>query len=218
MKQKLNRYLFAGLLILAGQGVFAQSIEKCYLGMPDVLCPVLPRKARLELLEYYKAHQGDSVQNRFASQSYLQVFDTLNNRIVVGSTKSSTLELKLIKMADGMPVVGVINSVCSPICQSAIAFYDTAWNKIPLQFTMPKAMQWVNNDRFAESPDLDKVWVSNVLETGFVSLRFDSVGQRVIATNNTIEFLGENDRKVILPLLNQQPLVFELKGNSWVRP
>jgi hypothetical protein len=217
MKQKLNKYFFAGLLILAGQGVFAQSIEKCYLGIPDVLCSVLPRKARLELLEYYKARQGDSIQNRFGNQSYLQVFDTLNNRIVIRNTQSITFEMKLLKSEDGMPLVGVINSVCSPICHSSIAFYDTAWNKISLQFTMPKAVQWIDGNKLAESPDLDKAWVSNVLETSFVSLQFDSAGQRIIATNNTAEFLGEADRKVIQPLLNKQPVVFELKGRLWVK-
>ncbi|MFT3752917.1 MAG: DUF3256 family protein [Paludibacter sp.] len=216
MKQKLDKYLLVGLFVLVGQGLVAQRIEKSYISMPEVLNPVLPQKLRLELLEYHKVGQGDSVQNRFGNVSYLQVFDTLNNLIVVRNTQSTTFEMKLLKLEDGMPVVGAINTVCAPICQSDIAFYDTAWNKIPLQFTMPKAMQWINANKLAETPDLDKAWVGNVLAISFISLQFDSAGQQIIATNNTAEFLGEDDRKVIQPLLNKQPLVFGLKGKTWM--
>ena len=184
--------------------------------MPENLNPILSKKSKMELLEYHKAGQSESIQNRFGNQVYLQVFDTLNNRIVVKNTESSTFEIKLLKVEDGMPVVGLIRTVCSPICQSTVEFYDSAWNKMPLQFNMPKAIEWINKENLAGNPDLDKVWVGNVLENSFISLRFDGVTQHIIAINNSVEFLNDNDRKVILPMLNSQPIVYELKGRTWV--
>jgi len=215
--QQLNKYLIAGLMILSSLSIFSQNIEKSYINMPERLNPVVPKKTRMELLEYYKAGQNDSIQNRFGRQVLLQVFDTLNNRIVVRNTESTTFEMKLLKTEGGIPVLGLINTVCSPICQSTIAFYDTAWNRIPLQFNLPKATEWINKDKLAESPELDKAWVSDVLENSFISLRFDVANQQIIATNNSAEFLGDKDRKVILPVLNDQPVIYELKGRSWIQ-
>lgn len=214
---KLNKYVIACLMILSGLGVFSQNIEKCYINMPERLNPVVPQKSRMELLEYRKAGQSDSIQNRFGNQVVLQVFDTLNNRIVVKNTESTTFEMKLLKTENGLPVVGLIRTVCSPICQSTIEFYDTAWNMIPLQFVMPKAIQWINKEKLAGNPDLDKAWVANVLENSFISLQFDVANQYIIAINNSAEFLDDKDRKVILPVLNDQPVIYELKGRTWVQ-
>jgi hypothetical protein len=214
---ELNKFLIAGLMILSSLGVFSQSIEKCYINMPERLNPVLSQKSRMELLEYRKAGQSESIQNRFGNQVYLQVFDTLNNRIVVKNTESSTFEMKLLKVEDGIPVVGLIRTVCSPICQSTVEFYDSAWNKMPLHFNLPKAIEWISKEKLAGNTDLDKVWVGNVLENSFISLRFDGVTQQIIAINNSVEFLSDNDRKVILPMLNSQPIVYELKGRTWVQ-
>ncbi|HEY6913307.1 MAG TPA: DUF3256 family protein [Paludibacter sp.] len=214
---KLNKCAIVCLMILSSVAVFSQNIEKCYINMPERLNPVVPQKSRLELLEYHKAGQSDSIQNRFGNQVVLQVFDTLNNRIVVKNTESTTFEMKLLKTETGVPVVGLIRTVCSPICQSTVEFYDTVWNVIPLQFVMPKAIQWINKEKLAGNPDLDKVWVANVLENGFISLQFDAANQYIIATNNSAEFLDDKDRKVILPLLNEQPVIYELKGRTWVQ-
>ena len=84
-------------MILLSLGAFSQSIEKCFINMPENLNPILSKKSKMELLEYHKAGQSESIQNRFGNQVYLQVFDTLNNRIVVKNTESSTFEIKLMK-------------------------------------------------------------------------------------------------------------------------
>lgn len=203
--------------MLTSLAVFSRNIENCYINMPDRLNPTMTKKIRMEMLEYHKAGQGDSIQNVFGNLAYLLTFDTLNNFIAVKNTKSSTFEMKLMKNEQGMPFIGIIRSVCAPICQSSIEFYDTAWNKIPLQFIMPKAIQWVNKEKLAASTDLDKTWVEKALENTFVSLQFDAKNQFIIATNNSVEFLSVEDRKVISPLLNEQPITFQLRDRAWVQ-
>jgi len=214
--KKQNKNLILCLFMLSSITLFSQTIEKFYVGMPDVLNPVMSKKNRIELLEYHKAEQSDSVENKFGSQAYLQVYDTLNNRIVVKNTASSTFEMKVFKLEDMKPVIGCINSVCAPICQSSIVFYDTAWNQIPLQFTMPKAFEWVNEAKL-EKLELDKVWVRNVLENTFVSLTFDSAASRIIARNHSFEFLSEKDKKLLSPILNDSTLNYFLSGRNWIK-
>jgi len=214
--KKQNKNLILGLCVLSSITLCSQTIEKCYVGMPDVLNPVMNKKNRIELLEYHKAGQSDSIENKFGNQAYLQVYDTLNNRIVVKNTASSTFEMKVLRVDKMEPIIGCIYTVCGPICQSSIVFHDTAWNQIPLQFTMPKAIEWVNEVKLEKS-ELDKVWVRNVLENSFVSLTFDSVSSRIIAKNHSVEFLSEKDKKILIPILNDATLVYDLIGRNWTR-
>lgn len=214
--EKRNKSLVFGLFVLSSITLFSQTIEKCYVGMPDVLNPVMSKKNRIELLEYHKAGQSDSVENKFGSQAYLQVYDTLNNRIVVKNTANSTFEMKVLKFENMLSVIGCINTVSGPISQSSIAFYDTAWNRIPLQFIMPKAYDWVNEAKLEKS-ELDRVWVRNVFDNSFVTLTFESDSSRILAQNHSMEFLSESDKKLLIPVLNDSPFVYYLSGRTWIR-
>lgn len=217
LMKKQNKNLILCLILLSSITLFSQTIEKCYVGMPDVLNPVMSKKNRIELLEYHKAGQSDSVENKFGSQAYLQVYDTLNNRIVVKNTANSKFEMKVLKFENMLPVIGCINTVSGPISQSSIAFYDTAWNRIPLQFIMPKAYDWVNEAKL-EKTELDRVWVRSVLENSFVGLTFESSdSSRILAQNHSVEFLSESDKKLLMPVLNDSSLVYYLSGRTWIK-
>lgn len=203
-------------MLLTGQSLLSQTIEDWYVNMPDILNPTLSRQNRLELIEYNKAHQSDIVTNRFGNQAHLLTLDSLNNRIVVKNTSSSIFEMKIFQLEDGSTVMGVIRTVCAPVCLSNVEFYDTAWNLIPLQFTMPKAIGWVDE----KNVSIDKVdgqWLKNTMEVSFVSLAFSDKGQLIVAKNNTLDFLSEDDRKIVSPFVIDKPILFKLKGRVWIR-
>lgn len=216
MKQLLNKKLLLLFLLLLGVALHSQNIENIYIHMPDRLNPTTTAKIRMEMLEYHKAGQGDTIQNRFGGKTILQVFDTLNSRIVVKNTATSTFEMKLMKIEDNL-AIGVIRSVCGSICQSLTEFYDTAWTKIPVQFTMPKAIEWLDKNKLDSVVGLDKDWVQKALENNFVSLRFDAATTSIIATNNSADFLSEADRKIIQPLLRNNEIVYQLEGRRWIQ-
>lgn len=214
--QKMIRIILLPCLLVVTLLLPAQSvIEKLYVNMPDALNPVLNKQARLELLEYYKAGQGDSVLNRFGKKSYLLSMDTLHNHLMVRNTQSSTFDMKVLSLDDKRKVVGIIRTVCAPVCQSVVEFYDTAWNFVPLRFTMPKAIEWMNKNTNAEHVDL--AWIDNLLETSFVSLAFSSENEAIVAKNNSIEFLSEADRKVVVPMFTDKSVTFWLVNRIWVR-
>lgn len=219
MKTKLqqkNNWLIAIGLLLLSPSLFSQSIEDIYVKMPDMLNPTLSGENRLELLEYHKAHQSDSVVNRFGNQAHLISMDTLNQRIVVKNTPSSTFEMKLNFREDSVPYIGIIRTVCAPVCLSSIEFYDTAWNVIPIQFNMPKAIEWVDLNAIP-ADKIDSVWVKNLMEISFIKLSFSSENNRITATNNTLGFLSEADRKLIQPYVSDKVFSYKLKGRTWVR-
>jgi len=211
-----NKCLLITLLWVCLEGLYAQSIGKYYVEMPDVLNPTLSKQNRMELLEYNKAGSGDSIVNRFGNMAYLLSIDTIGNHLIVKNTPTSTFEMQVMQMNDSTNYIGLIRTVCGPICHSSIEFYDTAWSQIPLQFTMPKAVDWINADSIAAS-DIDKKWVRGELETSFVTLNFAQRGMKVVAKNNSMEFLNEVDRKEISAFINNTVLTYKLLEKSWVR-
>jgi hypothetical protein len=200
--------------MLIFQDLTAQNIEKFYVNMPDALNPTLSKQNRLELLEYHKAKQSDSTANRFGNKAYLVSLDTINLRIVVRNTVSSTFEMKVM-MVDSTLTIGIIRTVCAPICQSSVEFYDTAWAPLSLQFTMPKAIDWMNEKGF-DGQNMDRKWVKSVLESSFISLSFDPIKPEIIAKNNSLEFVTEVDRKLIATILFTKEQRFKLEGRKWI--
>ncbi len=219
MKKQLlrkNDLLIISCLLLISQSLFSQNIDDWYVNMPDILNPVLTKQNRLELLEYHKAHRGDSITNRFGNQSYLLGLDSLNKRIVIKNTSTSTFDMKIVEPEGVAPVVGIVRTVCAPVCLSSVEFYDTAWNQIPVEFTMPKAMEWVD-EKSIPADKIDLQWVKSVMEVSFVSLSFSAENQLLIAKNNTLDFLAEADRKILSPFVSDKPIRFKLQGRIWVR-
>ena len=219
MKKQLlrkNNFLIISCFLLISQSLLSQSIEDRYVNMPDVLNPTLTKQNRLELLEYHKAHQTDSITNRFGNQTCLLSLDSLNERIVVQNTPSSIFEMKMVGSGDNSSaIIGIIRTVCAPACLSSVEFYDTAWNQIPIQFTMPKAMEWVD-EKSIPTDKIDLQWVRNLMEVSFISLSFSSDNQFLIARNNTLDFLTEADRKVLSPFVSDKPIRFKLQGQIWI--
>jgi len=211
-----NNLIVAGLLLLASPLVQSQTIEKWFVNMPDVLNPTLTKQNRMELLEYHKAGQGDSITNRFGHQTFLLGYDSLQQKIIVKNTPVSTFEMKIFKLEDSTSVVGIIRTVCAPVCLSSVEFYDTAWHKIPVQFTMPKAIEWLDVNRIP-ADKVDVQWAKNLMGIGFISLHFAEKGQLLVAKNNTLDFISAEDRKVIAPYVTGTDITYELKDRIWQR-
>ena len=215
LQLKQNNCLLIIGLIFIFQLSTAQNVEKLYVNMPDALNPTLSKQNRLELLEYHKASQGDSIDNRFGNKAYLSILDTLQKYIVVKNTPNSTFEMKVLKLENDVPLIGIIRTVCAPVCQSKVEFYDTAWNKISLQFTMPKAIEWINESALSQET-IDRKWLENLLENSFITLTFDAANQEIIAKNNSLDYVNEVDRKLVAPLLFDKKRSYKLEVRSWI--
>jgi len=210
-----NRILLVCYVIFS-QAVMSQTIEKWYVNMPDFLNPTLSKQNRHELLEYHKAGQGDSISNRFDHKAYLLELDTINQHIVVKNTKNSKFEMKILHTEDSTDILGIIRTICAPVCMSTIEFYDTAWNLIPVQFSMPKAIEWVDLTAIP-SGKIDIQWVKSLMGISFISYTFDDKNQTLVAKNNTLDFISVEDRKTIAPYVLDKSISYGLKGRTWQR-
>lgn len=214
--QKTNNLFFTICLLLVNLNIFAQGFERLYVNMPDDLNPILSKQNRLELLEYYKAHQVDSIKNRFKHKVVLIKFDSIQQHLIVKNTNSTTFEMKVLKQADSTAIIGIIRTVCGPVCQSRIDFYDYTWHSVALQFQMPKTMDWINKSSLTEA-SIDSMWVKQILENSYISLSFDGKTQNLIANCNSLDFLAEADKKELSSYIKQSPIVLELIKNKWIK-
>jgi len=215
LPMRIIKFLFIATTFFLLQALSAQDIEKYYVNIPDALNPTLTKQNRLELLEYHKAKQSDSIINRFGNTAYLLSLDTISELVVVKNTASSTFEMKVLNLDDSTRVIAIIRTICGPICQSTVEFYDTAWNSTPLQFIIPKAIDWLNEPT-ENIKNIDNKWVNNILEDSFISLSFDKQQQIIIAKNNSLEFLSDDDRKLIAPYISDKFISYKLIGRKWV--
>jgi len=214
--KKVKVLSIIAIVLFAMQPLQSQNIEHFYVGMPNVLNPILTQQQRFELLEFFKADMGDSITNRFGTQTRILALDTLNNHILTQNTDISTFEMKMI-VANADTIIGIIRTVCAPICQSTIEFYNTRWKKREnIQFTFPEAAEWINAEKLKES-GFNPENVRNALNTSFISLSFNPETSEIRATNNSLEFLDEREREKITPLMNEDAFVYRYERGKWVR-
>jgi len=209
----MNKTIILNFLFFLTFPAFGQSVEKLFLELPENLIPLLSKQNRFEMIEYYKAIQQDSVKNKFGNYAKLELYDSINQHIVVKTTKNSQLEIKILNRSDSIKKLALINTILSPIQHSRISFYNSKWQKISIDFLMPKALEWLKKDIF-EKEELDKIWISKLMDNSFVALKFD--GDNIIATNYSIETMSVEEKKQVLPFMENKDIIFELKDNKWI--
>ena len=205
-QQQTMRNSLSILLIFLSSITYALNVENCFSTMPNALLPVLTQQQRIELLEYYKAELGDSIENRFGNQSCIQFFDTTTQHLKVQTTESSTFELFILQPDTlTQPIIGIIRTICAPICHSSVAFYDSAWHTIPTPFDIPKAAEWINASALTENEDA-KSLIQPFLSINFISLQFDAKNSTLVAFNNNLDFLTTEERKQVQPFIKQEAI------------
>lgn len=195
--------------------ISSQSVDSFFKKMPDILNPTLSSQNRLELIEYYKAHQGDSILNRFGKKATLKLLDLQNQHLIIQNTPSSTFEMKVNRMIDSTPYIGIIRTMCAPICQSTVEFYDTAWNVLPLKFNTPKTIEWIDA-RKIDFLGVDTTWVKKTLDISFITLTFANEDNVLCAKNNTLDFVSAEDRKILKQLVSTKEFLIKLRGKTWL--
>jgi len=211
----INNY-FTAIFFFFCTLISAQGVDKFYVGMPDALNPTLTSQQRLELIEYAKAGQNDTTFNRFKNPVFLLKLDTLHQHLIVKNSSLSTFEMKILNLGTTEPIIGIIRTVCAPICHSLIEFYDLKWNCIPVPFPYPQATDWLDLEKAQKSEERIETF-QKILKHSFVSLSFQDEGQVVTASNNSIDFLSDEDKKLVIPYVNTAPLLFQWSDLKWIR-
>ncbi len=190
----MNKILF--ILLTAWTISFTLQAQKdvadYFVDMPLYLIPTLESSYRMELVENYQTSGKDTVQNMFGTTVKLLSLDTLNQHIRLQATTNSKFEMQLFKQNNDT-IIGIINTVCAPICSSYIKFFDTEWKEVMYKFPEYNYTNWLKKDNTSEQNEL----VAKLLKVNFIELSFNPKEQAVEVKNNSLEYLGEEDKSFV---------------------
>lgn len=185
------------LISFAGQ---SKNIVDYFVDMPLNLIPTLESSYRVELVENYQQSGRDTLQNQFGTTVKLLNLDTANQNIAVRTTYSSRFEMQVFAHPNDT-LIGIINTVCAPICSSYIKFYDTDWNEVKVDF--PK----FSNELWLKQPNSikGKKHVEKIVKVSFIEYAFNSDENVVNVKNNSLDFLGKEDKLKVADFLTSAP-------------
>lgn len=214
MSKILTKLLTVIFLIIGLPKIQSQNISEFFLKMPTSLAPTLSEQQRFEMLEYYKSNKSDSTRNRYGNYVKVLYLDTINQQLRAKTTENNLIEIKLFKTHEGEVVVGIINTVLSPVEVSNIQFFDSNWQISKIEFTIPNASIWLTNNAL-DSINMNENWLKSIVEQKFVKLDFSKTDSQIIVRNQVLNFVTQENKKELSDLMDNQPLVYELNENKW---
>lgn len=213
----MNKKLLLFIMIIAGAvlGLHGQNINHYFTDMPSSLLPTLESSSRQELIENYEANpQKDTLKNFLGGKVRLLQLDTLTDYISIQTASNSRFDMKILKRKDNSDLLMIINTVCAPICSSYVHFYDKDWKEVKVDLPPLKVENWLQTDVAV----VNGVKVKDLFKTSFIELKFNNAAQTIEATNNSLDFLGEEEKILVEPYFSQNPISLKWNGEKWYLP
>jgi hypothetical protein len=200
------------LLIFTTLSVFsatAQSIDTLFVTMPDELFPLLKDRQRLELVEYYKAGQNDTIYNLFEGKTFLMAF--IDGYIRLQSSESTTFEMFFVEdLQVNETFVGIIRTACAPVCNSVVNFYDKKWNAVSYPFPQLAAADWIDKTALAKT-NYTFEEIANLFSIDFIEYMYNAENKTIEAINHSVEYLDEQEQKKLAPLISSNRKLIDNK-------
>ena len=193
--------------------VWAQNMKSVFVSMPDSIAPLFTKVNKEDCIDFLDSGMKAVVTNRFGKKSEMKVLS--DDYVLVQSTGSSTLEMKLLPLNDSIKVVCMVKTVCASACDSEIHFYTSDWNKelaVTDFLVMPDInMFFLSSDSAFDDYDLIRKKVDMHLVK--VSLSKDDASLTFIYT--TPDYLNKDDREKLLPYLRKEPIVLKWQDGKF---
>ena len=193
--------------------VWAQNMKSVFVSMPDSIAPLFTKVNKEDCIDFLDSGMKAVVTNRFGKKSEMKVLS--DDYVLVQSTESSTLEMKLLPLNDSIKVVCMVKTVCASACDSEIHFYTSDWNKelaVTDFLVMPDIdMFFLSSDSAFDDYDLIRKKVDMHLVK--VSLSKDDASLTFIYT--TPDYLNKDDREKLLPYLRKEPIVLKWQDGKF---
>lgn len=183
----------------------AQDMHTLLVAMPDSILPLLTKNNRMDCVDFVDSKMKAEVKNRLGEVSELKVLT--KDYLLLQMTSQSTVEMKLLSVNDSAKVVCVVRTVCAPVCDSAVEFYDISWKRLKTAdyIACPPVDSFFRNPAQTDLPyqllrekaDVDLIKASLSVERAVIRFEY-----------TTPDYLSEDDREKIRPYLRKDPLVY----------
>ena len=198
-------YLIYILCLCCWLGGRAQELRSLFVAMPDSVLPLLTKTNRMDCIDFLDSNMKAEVKNRFNNTSELKVLT--KDYLELQLTSQSSVEMKLLPMNDSVKVVCMVHTVCGPVCDSEITFYDTQWKLLP-------------SKNFITLPEVDRFYYLNTNEESFATVRkaadmylmkanLSSEASTLTFIYTTPDYLSKEDREKLELYLRKEPIVYQ---------
>ncbi|MDR0874480.1 MAG: DUF3256 family protein [Prevotellaceae bacterium] len=178
------------LLIIAALPISAQNIEQAFINLPEQYLPLLSKEKRSVLLFNHSIGGADSIENDLKGISRLAVLDS--NYLKVNLTEKSTFEMKIWHLNDTAEIIGFSHTVCAPVCDSQVAFFDKNFRRLDTDgnqmFPDIAVQDFLNVVKIADEGER----VENVVKKHdalFATISFSPKDNDIVLKSNAKEFL-----------------------------
>lgn len=147
------------------------------------------------MVDYFNS--GSQKPSRNAFKGDCRITSASDKQITIETSEVSTVELSILTSAKNDTVIMAITTLKTPIPDSDIKFYTSNWGKIEkTMFNMPGLKEWSLPAASKRMKDLE-----NAVPFILARLSYDPATQTMTATNNTREYLPEEDATWVGELL-----------------
>lgn len=204
----MKRFLFLILYMLpcAASFVSAQDLRTLFMDAPDEVFPLLTKNMRADLVDFADAGMSAKVTNNLDGVSVLEKLG--DDYLLLATTASSTMQLKLLPVQDGA-IVCVVKTVKAEATDSRIRFYDLEWNRLDDSgmFTQP-----ATRDFLVPGTEADEI--ADICDIYLVALSLNADDKTLVAEYTMPAYMSADDAAKVKPLLRK--LLYKWDGERFV--
>lgn len=206
------KYLFL-LLLMAGTVAQARTpIRQWWVAMPDSVMPLLTKNNRLDFIDFLDSKMEALVTNRLDGKSQMNVLT--DDYLHISYTRTCDVAMKLLPVADTVDVLCMVTTVKAAADDSHVAFFDESWN--PIEASTLFVEPALDDFREGEVCDsTDAAW--RKMDIFFKTYELSPDAPTLTCRLGAVDYLGEEDRRVVMPYLKCDALVYSWEGGRFVR-
>jgi hypothetical protein len=191
----------------------AQDMKTLFAGMPDAFIPQLETAWRKDLADLFSSGKEARLKN--AMNGYSRLLRLTDDYLLLQVTDRSFVELKSLPLINNTYIICMVTTVEGPVADSRVAFYTTGWQ--PLEaggLFEPVDPAWFIDEAAATDSDAFLDAVSR-LDMDLIAYSLSPDAPTLTATYTTPAYLGEQERKALLPFLKDRPKVYTWNKSSF---
>ena len=205
MTKRLILMVAVMLAMLAGE---ARTVRDFFASEPGQVFALLPRTARLDMLDYYDNGTIVKASNNMGTDSQL---DTVtDNFLRIHTSAVRTVEMRLMQWKNDT-IIALVETVETPVKDSRITFYNKHWYQLKeiKPFKMPTMDDFI-------LPTVKKDQHKEILQQiafPLIELTFGGPGfEQLTARHGLAEFLGKEEWAKLRPYFRSTLTYHVLKG------
>jgi hypothetical protein len=178
----------------------AQTIKEIFIASPDVMLLPLSANNRMDLIDLYMGGQDATVSNSLGDKVVLNYLTDNYLRLQSGNAVTEMFFLTLINESQ---IIGLIQTVGAPVCDSRPEFYSLKWKKLDADLFISPA----EKSRFMEdTTDFP------FLDIELMEFHYDAEKQCLLQTYNTPDYVSPEDKETLPLNVREKTKIYQWNG------